>query len=120
MDGTARDSGGNGGGFDGFDPPTSSGFIAATADASQDIIMDGKVDAEHKPKYDFNTTGSVSGEGAMVCARCNMPGSDLRFLPCNCTVHSVSRTCGNVGRVNLSRRSLAYHLRSYVVGPRRS
>lgn len=76
-------------GLDGFlDPPTSSAFIAAT---SQDMIMD-DVAVEPEPELKPNNGPNVNcDEEAMICARCNMPGSDLRLLPCNCTLHSVSR-----------------------------
>ena len=81
------------GGYGGLGTSRSSGFDAGTADASQDITMDGIVEAaEHKSDGNgFNAAIPSDEVGeAVVCARCNMPGSDLRFLPCNCTVHAVS------------------------------
>jgi hypothetical protein len=80
------------GGCGGRDIPRSSAFVVGTTDDSQDMMMDDVVEAgEHKSDCGFNTTiTSDEVGGAMVCARCNMPGSDLRFLPCNCTVHAVS------------------------------
>ena len=71
--------------------PTSSAFAVGTTDASQDVMMDDIVEAaEHKSDFGLTTITSDEIGEAMVCARCNMPGSDLRFLPCNCTVHAVS------------------------------
>ena len=85
MDVPADDSGGE---LDGLlDPPTSSAFL--TAD-SQDMIMG---DAVVEPEPEHKRTDGPSAncdEEAMMCARCNMPGSDLRLLPCNCTLHVVS------------------------------
>ena len=85
MDVPADDSGGE---LDGLlDPPTSSAFL--TAD-SQDMIMG---DAAVEPEPEHKRTDGPSAncdEEAMICARCNMPGSDLRLLPCNCTLHVVS------------------------------
>ena len=81
---------GRGGGLDGLlDPPTSSaGLVAA---ASQDMIMD-DISVEAEPEHKSNYGSNVNcDEESMLCARCNMPGSDLRLLPCNCTLHAVSR-----------------------------
>ena len=95
---------GSGDGLDGLDPPTPSDFIADAA--SQDMIMDDFVvetePVEHKPNCGFSATRSSdsSGEEVMACARCDMPGSDLRLLPCNCTLHVVSRTATlDLGRI---------------------
>ena len=99
----------SGGGCGGLDIPESSAFVADTTDDSQDMMMDDIVEvAEHKSDCGLNTTiASDEVSGAIVCARCNMPGSDLRFLPCNCTVHAVSnRTRSN--RTTFVRADLAY------------
>lgn len=76
----------------GLDVPRSSAFVVGTTDDSQDMMMDDIVEAgEHKSDCGVNTTITSDEIGeAMVCARCNMPGSDLRLLPCNCTFHAVS------------------------------
>ena len=106
---------GSGGGLDGLlDPPTSSAFIAAT---SQDMIMDDvAVEAEAELKPNNGPIGFTSNcdEEAMICARCNMPGSDMRLLPCSCTLHAVSRQLNCRGsnlscRGNLSRRLVRTH-----------
>ena len=105
MDAPIHSSGGCGG----LDIPESSAFVADTTDDSQDMMMDDIVEvAEHKSDCGLNTTiASDEVSGAIVCARCNMPGSDLRFLPCNCTVHAVSnRTRSN--RTTFVRADLAY------------
>lgn len=80
------------GGCGGLDVPRSSAFVVGTTDDSQDMMMDNIVEAgEHKSDCGVNTTITSDEIGeAMVCARCNMPGSDLRLLPCNCTFHAVS------------------------------
>ena len=80
---------GSGGELDGLlDPPTSSAFNAAAS--SQDMIM-GDIAVEAEPEHKRTNGPSANcDEEAMICARCNMPGSDLRLLPCNCTLHVVS------------------------------
>ena len=110
---------GSGDGLDGLDPPTPSDFIADAA--SQDMIMDDFVvetePVEHKSKCGVSATssGGDSGGEVMTCARCDMPGSDLRLLPCNCTLHVVSRIATlDLGRIFFWRSDLSRRLDSLL------